>query len=94
MSNIGQEREDDLRRQAVTALKKRRDFYTHALVYLLFNSAVVSIWLVTGAHGFFWPVFLIAFWGIGLVMNAWDVYLNHEPTEQRIEQEMERLRDH
>jgi len=30
--------------------------------------------LVTSGHGFFWPMFPIAFWSIGMIMNAWDVY--------------------
>ena len=55
-------------------LKKQRDFHAHLLVYLLVNGFVVLIWGLTGSAGFFWPVFLIAAWGVGLVMNAWDVY--------------------
>lgn len=43
-----------------------------------------------GAAGFFWPVFFIAAWGIGLVMNAFDVYWRREITEQDIQHEMER----
>jgi hypothetical protein len=45
---------------------------------------------VTG-HGFFWPVFPIVFWGIGLFMNAWDVYFAEEITEDDIAREVERL---
>jgi hypothetical protein len=41
--------------------------------------------------GFFWPIFPIFGWGIGLVFNAWDVY--REPvSEERIRREMGRLR--
>ncbi len=42
-------------------------------------------------HGFFWPVFPIVGWGIGVVMNAWDVYRNDEFDEQQIRREMKRL---
>jgi len=35
-------------------------------------------------------VFPIAAWGIGLVMNAWDVYWRREITEQDIKHELER----
>ena len=54
------------------------------------NGFVVLIWALTGSAGFFWPVFPIAAWGIGLVMNAWDVYWRREITEQDIQHEMER----
>ena len=41
--------------------------------------------------GFFWPVFPIAGWGIGVIMNAWDVYGRQEITEEDIHREMDRL---
>ena len=80
-----------LRERALRRLRKRRDFHTHLLVYVLVNSFVVVIWAVTGS-GFFWPVFFIVFWGIGVVLNAWDVYHRDEFTEEEIAREMARLR--
>jgi 2TM domain len=87
---VNDTREQAARDQAVTQLKKRRDFHAHLLVYVLVNAFLVVIWAVTGMHGFFWPVFLIAIWGIGVVMNAWDVYWRHPITEADIEREIER----
>jgi hypothetical protein len=78
------------RDRAVTQLKKRRDFHGHVLAYVLVNAFLVVIWVVAGPRGFFWPVFLIVGWGIGVVMNAWDVYWRHEITEDDIQHEMER----
>ncbi len=83
-------REQAPRDRAVERLKKRRDFHAHLLVYVLVNGFIVVIWAITGSHGFFWPVFPIAAWGIGLVMNAWDVYVRREITEQDIQHEIER----
>lgn len=80
-----------LRERAVKRLKKRRDFYGHILVYLLVNAFLVVIWAVTSPGGFFWPVFPLVGWGIGVVMNAWDVYVAEEVTEDRIQREMEHL---
>ncbi|HET6818660.1 MAG TPA: 2TM domain-containing protein [Mycobacteriales bacterium] len=79
------------RDRAVRQLKKKRDFHAHLLVYALVNSCLVLVWFTTGRHGFFWPVFFIAFWGIGVVMNAWDVYHGEEFSEEQIEREMRRL---
>jgi hypothetical protein len=50
----------------------------------------VVIWAVIGVHVFFWPIFPIAGWGIGLVLNAWDVYWRHPITETDIKHEIER----
>ena len=68
------DREQELRDKAVRRLKKQRDFRSHLLVYVLVNTLLVVIWMMTDPHGFFWPVFPIAGWGIGVIMNAWDVY--------------------
>jgi hypothetical protein len=83
---------DALRERAIKHLKKRRDFSGHLLVYVLVNGFLVVIWALTGDHGFFWPVFPMAGWGIGVVMNAWDVYRNDEFGEEPIRREMEHLR--
>jgi hypothetical protein len=50
----------------------------------------VVIWAVINVHGFFWPVFPIVGWGIGVVMNAWDVYWRRDITEEDIRREIER----
>jgi fatty acid desaturase len=85
---------DTLREQALERLKKRRDFKAHLLVYALVNVVVWGIWLVIAAssHSWWpWPVFLTLFWGVGLVMNAWDVYLRKPITEEELRREMEHL---
>lgn len=87
---VNDTREQAAREQAVTQLKKRRDFHAHLLVYVLVNAVLVLIWAVTDLHAFFWPIFIIAPWGIGLVMNAWDVYWRRQITEAEIQREMER----
>ena len=83
-------REQASRDRAVTQLKKRRDFYGHLLIYVLVNTFFVVIWAVVGAHVFFWPVFPIVGWGIGVVMNAWDVFWRPPITEHEIQREIER----
>jgi hypothetical protein len=83
-------REQAARDRAVTQLKKRRDFYGHLLVYVLVNTFLVVIWAVVDAHGFFWPVFPIVGWGIGVVMNAWDVFWRPPITKHEIQREIDR----
>jgi hypothetical protein len=83
-------REQTARDRAVEQLKKRRDFRGHVLVYVLVNAFLMAIWVMTGPHGFFWPVFLIGLWGIGVVMNAWDIYWRRDITEEDIQHEIER----
>jgi len=80
-----------LRERALKRLKKRRDFHAHLLVYVLVNSCIVLFWFMTGRDGFFWPVFPMAFWGIGVAMNAWDVYHAEDFAEEDIQHEMSKL---
>jgi hypothetical protein len=85
------ETSEALRQQAIQRLKKRRDFGGHVLVYLMVYTFLVIIWWMTGWDSFFWPVFPIVFWGIGVVMNAWDVYGPSTFDEAAIRREMEHL---
>jgi len=80
-----------LREQAIAQLKKKRDFRGHVFIYVAVNAVLVAIWAVTGA-GFFWPVFPILGWGVGVAANAWDVYGRKPISEEEIRREAERLR--
>jgi hypothetical protein len=91
MSEFEDHTEGSLRLEAIAALKKQREFHRHVAVYVLVNAALVTIWFVTNAGGFFWPVFPIVFWGIGVVMNGWEAYADDDLSERRIEQEIQRL---
>ena len=84
-------REPDVRDRAIKQLKKRRDFHGHLLIYFLVNTFLVVIWAVTTPSGFFWPIFPIVGWGIGVVMNAWDVYFAEDFDEDDIQDEIDRL---
>ena len=95
MSNISQPADtfhanaDPLRDRAAKRLREKRDLTAHTLAYATVNGFLIAIWLATGAS-FFWPVFPLFGWGIGLAFNAWNVY-GPEPDEQRITREIERL---
>lgn len=87
-------RESELRERAIKQLKKRRDFHGHVLIYLMVNAFLVVIWAMTMPDGFFWPVFPIVGWGIGVVMNAWDVYFVRDFGDEDISREIERIERH
>lgn len=80
----------DARQAAITRIRKKRALYTHILAYVLVNVFLIIIWLVSG-DGFFWPVFVLFGWGIGVVFNIWDVYSPQHPTEEQIRSEMDRM---
>ncbi|WP_200949245.1 2TM domain-containing protein [Phycicoccus sp. Soil748] len=82
----------ELREQALKRLKDKRGLMAHVLSYVMVNLLLVAVWYATGHH-FFWPLFPLFGWGIGLVFHAWDV-LRPEPRPDQVEAEMERLRRH
>ncbi len=90
MESSGQT-EDQLREQAIQRLKKKRDFRSHLFIYFAVNAMLVVIWAVTSG-GFFWPIFPILGWGVGVAANAWDVYGRRPITEDEIRREADRLR--
>jgi hypothetical protein len=47
----------------------------------------VQPWAITGA-GWFWPVWIIGCWGIGLVPHAWEAFVRRPVTEKDIEDEL------
>lgn len=80
---------DTRREAAVKRVKARHDFRSHLAVYAVVNALLVVIWAATGA-GYFWPIWPIAGWGIGLLLNAWDVYYRNPITEEEIQRELDR----
>ena len=83
---------EGLRERAVKRLKKKRDFRIHLLMYVMVNALLIGVWAMSGTE-FFWPIFILAGWGIGVVANAWDAYGRDIPTESQIRHEMEKLDD-
>ncbi len=81
----------DLRKEATRRVQKRRDLGAHIVAYVVVNAMIVGIWAITGG-GYFWPAWVLLAWGVGLVLNVWDVYFRRPVTQHDIEREMERLR--
>jgi hypothetical protein len=50
--------------------RHRRDVRAHLRSYLLVMALLVTIWLLTTPGGFFWPIWPMLGWGIGLASHA------------------------
>lgn len=62
-----------LEREARKRVRALRDFYSHAATYAAVNVLLVVINLMQGS-GYFWAIWPILGWGIGLVSHAISVY--------------------
>jgi hypothetical protein len=81
---------DDQERRdaAIKRIKDKRDFKTHAVSYVVVNIFLIGVWAVSGG-GYFWPGWVMAGWGIGLVLHGWQTYRGERPiTEEDIQREM------
>jgi Domain of unknown function (DUF1707)/2TM domain len=56
-------------RRPRTPLMQRSGFRSHLFVYLAVNAGLVAIWALSGM-GYFWPVWPLAGWGVGLLADA------------------------
>lgn len=92
MNAIPTEPVNDERSLALERLKKRRDFQGHVIAYLVINAALWGLWAATGA-GYPWPAWVSGAWGVGVILNAWEVFLRPPITEADVEREMQRLHD-
>lgn len=78
------------RERALARLRKKRDFQGHVVTYVVVNAALWAVWGLTGG-GYPWPAWVTGGWAIGLILNAWDVYMRAPISEAEIRREMDRL---
>ena len=75
--------------------QRRASFKSHLTTYLLVNSFLWLIWVLTGAksHGNYipWPVWSTVGWGIGLASHYFSAYVSTK--ENSVEKEYEKLKN-
>jgi fatty acid desaturase len=79
------------REQARERLEKKHKFRGDVVAYVLINVLLIGIWAVSGA-GYFWPGWVLAGWGVLLLLDAWNLYGRRPITEAEIDEEMRRRR--
>ena len=77
--------------RARARVERKRKFRGDLMAYVVINAVLVGIWAFTGA-GYFWPAWILAAWGVGLILTAWDVFYRHDVTEEDIQREMRKGR--
>ncbi len=95
------------REQAIQRIKAQKIhiFYMNLLVYVIVNAVLVVSWGVLAVTGwshsvvvwpglpqdFFWPIFPIVGWGIGVAITGYVAYRGHVYTKEQIQREMQKL---
>ena len=83
----------ELRRQAIRRADMRIAFRSHLVAYVIVNAGLTAIYIMTSFGHYFWPIWPMLGWGIGLGAHASAVYMDGEGLRDRmIEEELEKLR--
>lgn len=81
------------RELALKRLEDKQAFRIHLTVYWLVMTLLVVIWLVSSGWGsYFWPIWPMMGWGLGLAIHGASLFWDREPTEQQIDAEVEKIR--
>lgn len=83
---------DEARAAAIRRLRDKRNFTQGLVAYVVVNAFMVVIWAATGG-GYFWPIWVMAGWGVGVALHAWNTYGRKPITEGDIEREIGRGKD-
>ena len=70
---------------------RKRKFKGDVMAYVVINAFLVGIWAVSG-FGYFWAGWVLAGWGVLLVLDGWDAFYRHDVTEEDIERELHRTK--
>ena len=77
--------------QARKRVERKRKFRGDLVAYVAINTFLIGAWVATG-RGYFWPGWILAGWGLFLVLDAWNLFYRHPVTDADIERELRRGR--
>lgn len=82
---------EEQRQWAIKRIRAKQALRIHLVVYLAVNTLLVAIWAIT-SPGYFWPIWPMLGWGIGLAAHAVTVTVGpRQISEERINRELEAL---
>ncbi|HEX5261991.1 MAG TPA: 2TM domain-containing protein [Phenylobacterium sp.] len=85
--------DQNLRRQAERRADVKLGFKVHLMAYLVVNAGLVAMNLVS-SPGYFWAIWPIIGWGLGLAAHGIAVYhFGGDVRERAVEEELRRLRE-
>jgi len=76
---------------AIERIEAKRAFTRHATVYVAVNLLLIAIWAIT-SRGYFWPIWPILGWGVGLGANYRRAFLQRPISDDEIRRELEKGR--
>lgn len=82
------EKEEGLaRRQARERVERKLRLRADLVAYAVINVALIVVWAVTG-FGYFWPAWVLAGWGVLLLLEFWNLHFQRPVTDEDIDREL------
>ena len=73
--------------QARARVVRKRKFRGDVVGYIVVNAFLIGIWAVLG-FGYFWPGWVLAGWGVLLVLDGWEAFYRRDVTEVDVQREL------
>ena len=85
--------DEEIYKMARERVKAKRDFYKHLVIYVVVNIMLVIIWAFPTGGGHPWFLWVLGFWGLGVLMNFLEVFVwQKRGTKEAVEKEVEKIR--
>ena len=85
--------DEELRKKARKIAKEKSDFYIHFVIYIAVNLFLFAQWWATSGFGeFYWPIFVLFGWGIGIAAHGITAFRGEGYIEQQTEKEYQKLK--
>lgn len=93
MNEVDNGRDKELMARARKIVQKKHDLFINVIIYIAVNLMLIFIWYMTGAK-FFWPIFCMFGWGLGIVAMAIDVvrFIDNKGYSDKVEREYQKLK--
>jgi len=85
--------DEKLMQQAEERVKAKRGFRAHVIMYICVNLGLVIMFFLKDRGGYFWPIWGIAGWGLGLLTHGLTIFvrLPGKTLDEEIQIEYQRL---
>ena len=73
--------------QAALQIQRWRDFGSQVLAYGIGSLVFIVIWAAEG-RGFFWPMYPLLVWGLGLSVQHFNVVIRGQITDEEVRRKL------
>ena len=85
--------EEQIYEEAKKRVEAKKGFYKNLVTYVIVNIILVLIWAFASGGGYPWFLWVLGFWGIGIIFNYFNVFVWPKKGDKAaIEKEAERIR--